>query len=206
MGIAPSAWVLPFSPPRVIPLVHLGLGVVGDLQRFRVLLVLPLDRGAIVEDGVGLREFLEGLGLLDSFEPVAQAVEDVLHAAYAGERVAAVALLVLERLEHLAGRQVGVAPCGLQFGVGQRVRLDEGTDVSGKLGILDLRRALTAGAEVLEAADAGAGLVLPGGDGGAAEAEPPFGSARAAVAEGVGDLGLEESTLLPGEPARRRTD
>jgi hypothetical protein len=79
---------------------------------------------------------------------------------------------VLESLEHLSGRQVGVAPFGLQFGVGQRVRLDEGTEVGGELGILDLRGALTAGAEVLEAADAGAGLVLPGGDGVAAEAEP----------------------------------
>src|SRR3954465_12396583 len=32
--------VLPFSPPRVVPLVDLRLGVCGDLQGFRVVAIL----------------------------------------------------------------------------------------------------------------------------------------------------------------------
>src|SRR4051794_38663891 len=80
-AISPSESVLPFSPPRVVPLVHLGLGVVGDLQRLGVVGVFLLDPVDVGEDGVSLGEFLQGFGLLDAPEPVAHAVEDVPQAA-----------------------------------------------------------------------------------------------------------------------------
>src|SRR5262245_54241173 len=76
----PCESVLPFSPPRIVPLVHLRLGVHRDLQRLRVVLVLPAAGLDVGEDGGGLREPLERLGLLDPLEPVAQAVEDVAQA------------------------------------------------------------------------------------------------------------------------------
>src|SRR5206468_3237472 len=38
--VCPWQSVLPFSPPRVVPLVDLCLGVDGDLQRFRVVAIL----------------------------------------------------------------------------------------------------------------------------------------------------------------------
>jgi hypothetical protein len=202
----PSESVLPFSPPRVISFVHLGLGVVGDLQRFRVVPVSLLDPVDVGEDGVGLGEFLQGLGLLDASEAVAHAVEDVPHAALAGEAVGGVALLELERLKDLSGREVGVTAFGLHLGVGRGVRLDEAADVGGELRVLDLGGEFAAGDEVLDAADAGACLVLPGGDGVAAEAEAAFGGAGTALAECVGDLGLEEAALVPGKAARCRTE
>jgi hypothetical protein len=86
------------------------------------------------------------------------------------------------------------------------VRLDDSADVGGELRVLDLGGEFAAGDEVLDAADAGACLVLPGGDGVAAEAEAAFGGAGAALAECVGDLGLEEAALMPGEAAGCRTE
>src|SRR5262249_9709734 len=66
LAMPPAESVLPFPPPGVVPLVHLGLGVVGDLQRLGVVLVLLPRRGDVGEDGIGLREFLQGPGLLDA--------------------------------------------------------------------------------------------------------------------------------------------
>src|SRR5262249_60731177 len=60
--------------------------------------------------------------------------------------------------------------------------------------------------EVVLTADAGPGLVSPGSDGVAVEAEAPLGGARAALTEGVGDLGLEEAACMALEAARRRAD
>src|SRR5262245_19117439 len=94
----------------------------------------------------------------------------------------------------------------LSLGVGLGVRLDEGADVGGELGVFDLGAGRGAGGEVLDAADAGSGLVLAGGDGVAVEAEASFGRAGTAVAHSVGDLGLEEAALVALEAARRRAD
>src|ERR1700722_15016283 len=62
---SPSRSCLPrrsffFPPPRVVPFVDLRLGVAGDLQRLRVVLKLPMHGSHILEDGIGLREPLEG--------------------------------------------------------------------------------------------------------------------------------------------------
>ena len=73
-------------------------------------------------------------------------------------------------------------------------------------GSLTSRASVASGGEVLDAADAGAGLVQAGGDGVAAPAEAALGGAGAAAAQGVGDLGLEEAALVALEAAGRRTD
>src|SRR5690242_17946935 len=206
LGVVPLESHLHFSPPRVFALVDLGLGVEGDLQRFRVVLVALVDSLDVGEDRVGLRQLLQGLGLLDALEAVAQAVEDVTHTALAGQTLVAITLVDFQCLQDLAGGQVGVAAGGFDFGVGLGMRLDEGANVVGELGVFDLGARPGAGGEALEAADAGLGLVLSGGDGFAVEAKAAFGGAWTAVAEGVGDLGLEESACVPFESACRRAD
>src|SRR5690348_14597545 len=163
LGVVPLESHLHFSPPRVFALVDLGLGVDGDLQRFPVVLVACVDSLDVGEDRVGLRQLLQGLGLLDALEAVAQAVEDSTHTPLAGQAVVAITFLDFQCLQDLSGGQVGVA-------------------------------------------DAGLGLVLSGGDGFAVEAKAAFGGAGTAVAEGVGDLGLEESACMPFESACRRAD
>src|SRR5262249_27626016 len=176
------------------------------LQRLRVVLVALVDGSDVIEDGVGLLQLLQRFGLLDASQAVAQAVEDVPHGALAGQAAVGVALLILHRLQDFPSAQVGVAAGGLDFGVGLGVRLDEDADVGGELGVLDLGAGPGAGGEVLDAADAGSGLVLAGGNGVAVEAEASFGRAGTAVAQSVGDLGLEEATLVALEAARRRAD
>src|ERR1043166_3278808 len=65
LGVCPCASALHFSPPRVVPLVDLRLGVDGDLQRFRVVLVLRAGGLHVGEDGVSVLGPLQRLGLLN---------------------------------------------------------------------------------------------------------------------------------------------
>src|SRR3954468_11197777 len=191
-GVLPSESVRLFPPPRVVPLADLRLGVDGDLQGLGVVARLLAGGVHVGEDGVGLLGLLQRLGLLDPLDPVAHPVEDVAHGALLGQPVVVVALLPLQRLQDLAGGQVGVAPGGLQLGVGVRVRLDHGADVGGQLRVLDLARDGALGGEVLDAV--------------AAPAEAALGGAGASSAEGVGDLGLEQAALVPPEALGRRAD
>src|SRR4051812_13082673 len=205
-GVFPSESVRLFPPPRVVPLVDLRLGVDGDLQGLGVVAVLPAGGLDVGEDGVGVLGLLQRLGLLDPLEPVAHPVEDVAHGALLGQAVIAVALLPLQRLQDLLGGQVGVAPGGLQLGVGVGVRLDHGADVGGQSGVLDLARDGALGGEVLDAAQAGAGLVQARLDGVAAPAEAALSGPGAAATEGVSDLGLEQAALVPLESVGRRAN
>src|SRR3954453_7766579 len=205
-GVFPSESVRLFPPPRVVPLVDLRLGVDGDLQRLGVVAVLPAGGLDVGEDGVGVLGLLQRLGLLDPLEPVAHPVEDVAHGALLGQAVVAVTLLPLQRLQDLLGGQAGVAPGGLQLRVGVGVGLDHGADVGGQLRVLDLARDGALGGEVLDAAQAGAGLVQARLDGVPPPAEAALGGAGAATTEGVGDLGLEQAALVPPEALGRRAD
>src|SRR3954449_13417854 len=205
-GVFPSESVRLFPPPRVVPLVDLRLGVDGDLQRLGVGAIFPAGGAHVGEDGVGVLGLLQRLGLLDPLEPIAHPVEDVAHGALLGQAVIAVALLPLQRLQDLPGGQVGVAPGGLQLRVGVGVRLDHGADVGGQSGVLDLARDGALGGEVLDAAQAGAGLVQSRLDGVAAPAEATLGGAGAAATEGVGDFGLEQAALVPLEAVGRRAN
>src|SRR5262245_61068424 len=54
LGVAPAASLLHFSPPRVFTLVDLGLGVEGDLQCFRVVLVTRMHGLDVGENSVRL--------------------------------------------------------------------------------------------------------------------------------------------------------
>ena len=84
-----------------------------DLQGFWVVGILLTGLGHIGEDGVGLGQPFQGLGLLDASASVAHAVEDVTQGPLAGQAVAAVAIAVLQLLSQFPGRQVGVASGGL---------------------------------------------------------------------------------------------
>src|SRR6516165_5685134 len=139
-GVFPSESVLLFPPPRVVPFVDLRLGVDGDLQGFGVVARLLAGGAHVGEDGVGVLDFLQRLGLLNPLDPVAQPVEDVAQGA-------------------LLGGQVGVASGGLQLRVGLGVRLDHGADVGRQLRVFDFARDGALGGEVLDTAEAGAGLV-----------------------------------------------
>src|SRR3954465_2358610 len=205
-GVFPSASVLHFPPPRVVPLVDLRLGVDGDLQGFGVVAVLPAGGAHVGEDGVGVLGLLQRLGLLNPLDPVAQPVEDVAHGALLGQPVIGVTLLPLQRLQDLPGGQVGVAPGGLQLRVGLGVRLDHGADVGRQLRVLDFARGGALGGEVLDTAHAGAGpgqallaAVTP-------PAETALGGPGAATTKRLGDLGLEQATLVPLEPLGRRAN
>src|SRR4051794_9764086 len=198
-GVFPSESVRLFPPPRVVPLVDLRLGVDGDLQGLGVVARLPAGGAHAGEDGVGVLGLLQRLGLLDPLHPVAHPVEDVADGAPPGQPVLGVTLLPLERVEDLLGGQVGVAPGGLQLRVGVGVRLDHGADVGGELRVLDFGRDAPLGGEVLDAAEAGAGLVEARLDAVTSPAEASLGGAGAAATKGVGDLGLEETALVPLE-------
>src|SRR3982751_3753140 len=63
LAVCPCESVLPFSPPRVVPLVHLRLGVDGDLQGFRIVLILLTGGSHVGEDGVGVLGLLQRFGL-----------------------------------------------------------------------------------------------------------------------------------------------
>src|SRR3954452_24204921 len=199
-GVFPSESVRLFPPPRVVPLVDLRLGVDGDLQRLGVVAVLAAGGLNVGEDGVGVLGLLQRLCLLDPLEAGAPPVEDVAHGALLGQAVVAVTPLVLQRLQDLPGGQVGVAPGGLQLGVGLGVRLDHGADVGGQLRVFDFARGGALGGEVLDTAEAGAGLVQALLDAVTAPAEAALGGTGTAPTEGVGDLGLEQTTLVPLEP------
>src|SRR3954466_15174042 len=205
-GVFPSESVLLFSPPRVVPLVDLRLGVDGDLQGLGVVAILSAGGAHVGEDGVGVLGLLQRLGLLDPLDPVAHPVEDVAHAALLGQPVVVVTFLALQRLQDLPGGQVGVAPGGLQLRVGLGVRLDHGADVGRQLRVLDLARDGALGGEVLDTAQAGAGLVQARLDAVTAPAEAALGGAGAAATEGVGDLGLGEAALVPPEALGRRAN
>src|SRR5262245_65310559 len=84
LGVSPCASVLHFSPPRVFPLVHLGLDVLGDLQRLRIVLVALVGGSDAVEVGVGLLQLIQWFGLRDASEEVAQAAEEFPPGAVAG--------------------------------------------------------------------------------------------------------------------------
>src|SRR5262249_46648377 len=154
LGSSPSESVRLFPPPRVVPLADLGLGVDGKLQRRRVVLHLLADGLDVGEDGVGLWRVLQRLGLLNPLEPVAHPVEDVTHRPLAGQLLALVAFLRLQRLEDLLGRQVGVATLRLELRVGLGERLNDGPDVLCPLAVfLFPARSATSG-EVLDTTDA----------------------------------------------------
>src|SRR3954462_12007770 len=72
-ALGPSPWgsVLHFSPPRVVPLVDLRLGVNGDFQGFRVVAILLAGGLDVGEDGVGVLGLLQRLGLLNPLEAIA---------------------------------------------------------------------------------------------------------------------------------------
>src|SRR3954470_13549220 len=76
-GVLPSASVRLFPPPRVVPLADLRLGVDGDLQRLMIVAILATGGLDYVEDGVGVLNLIQRLGLLDPLETVAHPVEDV---------------------------------------------------------------------------------------------------------------------------------
>src|SRR3954449_8002845 len=205
-GVFPSESVLLFSPPRVVPLVDLRLGVDGDLQGLGVVAILSAGGAHVGEDGVGLLGLLQRLGLLDPLDPVAHPVEDVAHGALLGQPALVVTLLLLQRLQDLPGGQVGVAPGGLQLRVGLGVRLDHGADVGCQLRVFDFPRDGALGGEVLDTAQAGAGLVEALLDAVTPPAEAALGGAGAATTEGVGDLGLEQAAFVPLEPLGRRAN
>src|SRR6516164_9746365 len=205
-GVFPSESVRLFPPPRVVPLVDLRLGVEGDLQGFGVVARLLAGGAHVGEDGVGVLDLLQWLGLLNPLDPVAQPVEDVAHGALLGQPVIVVTLQPLQRLQDLPGGQVGVASGGLQLRVGLGVRLDHGADVGRQLRVFDFARDGALGGEVLDTAEAGAGLVDALLDAVTAPAEAALGGAGAATTKGVGDLGLEQAALVPPEPMGRRAN
>src|SRR3954451_10395798 len=205
-GVFPSESVRLFPPPRVVPLVDLRLGVDGELQGLGVGARLPAGGAHVGEDGVGVLGLLQRLGLLDPLDPVAHPVEDVAHAALLGQPVVVVTFLALQRLQDLPGGQVGVAPGGLQLRVGLGVRLDHGADVGGQLRGLDFARDGAFGGGVLYTTAGGAGLVQALPDAVTTPAEAALGGAGAATTKGVGDLGLEQATLVPLEPLGRRAN
>src|SRR3954464_16046844 len=182
-GVFPSEAVRLFPPPRVVPLVDLRLGGDRDLQGLGVVAGLLAGGVHVGEDGVGLLGLLQRLGLLDPLDPVAQPVEDVAHGALLGQPVIAVTLPALQRLQDLPGGQVGVTPGRLQLRVGLSMRLDHGTDVGGQLRVFDLARYGALGGEVLDTAEAGAGLVQPLLHAATAPAEAALGGAGAAATE-----------------------
>ena len=63
------------------------------------------------------------------------------------------ALVGLQRLQHFGSRQVGVAAFRFQYGVGVRVRFDDGANVLGELGILLFPAWSGSGGKVLQAAE-----------------------------------------------------
>jgi hypothetical protein len=206
LGVSPCESVRLFPPPGVLALVHLRLGVDGNPQRGGVVLDLLPGGLHVNEDGVGLLGLLQRLGLLNPLEPVAQAVEDVAQGPLAGQLLALVAFLGLQRLEDLGGGQVGVAALGLQFRVGLGVWLDEVADVLGALRLFLLPAGPATSGEVLDTADALPAFVQALADGVAPLAEAPFRLAGVAAAQLSGDLGLEQAALVPLEVSRRRAD
>src|SRR4051812_1567628 len=206
LGVFPSESVRLFPPPRVVPLVDLRLGVDGDLQGLGVVAVLPAGGLNVGEDGVGVLGLLQRLGLLDPLDPVAHPVEDVAHGALLGQPIIDVTLLPLQRLQDLLGGQVGVAPGGLQLGIGLGVRLDHGADVGGQLRVFDFATDGAFGGEVLDTAEAGAGLVQALLDAVTTPAEASLGGTGAAPTKGAGDLGLERAALVSLEPLGGRAN
>src|ERR1700728_3565552 len=104
----PSLPVRFFPPSGVVAYCHLRLRVDGDFQRPGVVPHLLADGLDVGEDGLGFRGLLQRLALLDAFEPVVHAVEDVAQGPDGGQGILGVAL-VEQRLTHLGSRQVGVA-------------------------------------------------------------------------------------------------
>src|SRR5215207_2263306 len=205
LGACPRESVRLFPPAGVVALVHLRLGVDGDLQRLRVALDLLSHRGEVGEDGVGVLGLPQGLGLDDALEPVVHAVEDVPQGPRAGQVLARVALL-LQRLADLRRRQVGVAPRRLQLGVGLGMRLDDGADVLGQLRVLGFPALLAAGGKVLQTAEAVLLFLQALADGVAPPAKAALGLARAAATQRGRDLGYERTALVAGQAAGRGTD
>src|SRR6516164_4993447 len=197
-----SAWesVLHFSPPRVVSLVDLRLGVDRDFQGLGVVALLLAGGVDVGEDGVRVFGLLQWFGLLNALEAIAQAVEDVAHGALLGQPVVAVTLLALQRLQDLLGGQVGVASGGLQFRVGLGVRFDDGADVGCQLQVYLFAGQGAFGGEVVDTAQAGRGLVQTRLNAVTAPAEAAFGGAGAAATKGVGNLSLEQAALMAFEP------
>ena len=159
----------------------------------------------IREDRVGLLGLLQRLALLNPLEAVVHPIQDVPHRPLAGQVLIGIAAR-LQGDAHLGGREVGVAACRLQFGIGVGMRLDDRADVGGESGVLLLAALAALGGEVLPAAHPGAQLVEPLLDRIASPAEASFGQARATAAELGGDLGLEESALVSGEASGAGAD
>jgi hypothetical protein len=158
------------------------------------------------EDRVGLLGLLQRLGLLDPLEAIIHAVEDVPHRSLFGEVLVGVAFLVLQGLQDLGRRQVGVAPLRLQLGVGLGVWLDDGPDVRRQLGVLLLAAQSSPGGEVFHATDVLTRLVQSLVDRVATPAETSLGLAGVAGTQLGGDLGLEQAAWIPFEALGSRTD
>ncbi len=89
----------------------------------------------------------------------------------------------------------------LEFGVGVGVGLDDGADVGRQLRVLLLAALSAARREVLRAADPVVALLQSLRDGLTPPAEATFGLAGVAAAQFGGDLGLEGTALVSGEPS-----
>src|SRR5262249_22172713 len=100
----------------------------------------------------------------------------------------------------LPGGQVGVTAFRLEFWIGMRVRLDDGTNVLRPSGVfLFPARSATSG-KVLHAADALPQLLQALADGLASPAEAAFGLAGIAVAQGKCNFSQEEAALVAAQP------
>src|SRR5947209_1117176 len=145
---SPSPSVRVFPPPHVIPHRHLGLRVHRDFQRLRVVPHLLPDCLDVGEDGVGLLGLLQRLALLNALEAIIQAVEDVAHRPLAGQVLLPIAFGGQQGRSYLGSRQVAVAACGSQLGIGVGLGLYDGPDVSRQLRVLVFAALAAAGGEV----------------------------------------------------------
>src|SRR6476646_1599824 len=151
----PAASVRLFPPTHVVPYRHFRLGVDGDFQRPRVAGHLLPHRRNIGEDGIGLLGLLQRFALHTSFETVAHAVEDVAHGPFTGQGVIQVTFGGFQGVEDFSRGQVAVATGGPLLGVGIGLRLDDGSDVLGQLGVLVFTALGSPAVEVLHTADSG---------------------------------------------------
>src|SRR3954452_5884354 len=199
LGVWSSASVRLFSPPGVIALAHLRLGVDGRLQRRRIVLDLLTHRLHVGEDRIRLLGLFQRLGLLNPLEAITHPIQDVAQGPLAGQVRLSVALLGLQLLERLRSRQVAVATFRLEFGVGVGVRLDDSANVLCPLGFFLFPAGSAAGRKVLLTTDALLQLVQAFLDGVASPAEAAFGLAGTAVAQPQSDFGHEQPAFMPAQ-------
>lgn len=92
----------------------------------------------------------------------------------------------------------GVAECGVELGIGLRVRFHQDVDLLDQFGGVVFGLVSSASGEVVEAADAGAKFAQTGRDGGATPAKDVFGPSRFPLAVLEGHLGLEPAASKAG--------